>query len=267
MVIPSPPDAPAPRDLEELWLYEGLRIGSTRAMARLLELHHPSMARLAALYRPEDPEPLVAATWSTALGGLSTFVWHTSFRSWLFGILVAAGRAAHPPRPADVPTARLLADPERVDTVAPEGPAQLPWTAWWTPSTWARMQGWLAARPLAEREVVELVDVLGWSPDEARDALGWTDATLAGLHERVHDALAGVLAREMGTDAPTPTGMGGLLAQLPGHDGATAPPALLDDYRRWRKARGLTVSRRIAGQLARRRRHRQLGQGLIGLAT
>ncbi len=253
----------AHRSLDELWVYEGLRIGSTRAMAALLEQHHAPMARLAALYRPSDPEALVAATWTTALGGLSTFVWHTSFRSWLFGILVAAGRADHPARRAAPPAGRLLADPARVDTVRPDEPGQLPWTAWWTPTSWAQMQGWLASRPLAEREVVEMVHVLGWSPDEARDALGWTDATLRMLHDRVRADLAARLAAEMGEEEVAADGLGALLAQLPGHDGAVAPDALLEEFRRWRKARGLTVSRRLAGQLRRQRRHRQLGQ-LLG---
>jgi DNA-directed RNA polymerase specialized sigma24 family protein len=48
------------------------------------------MMRVARWYRPDEDgaRRLVRQAWVTALGGLDMFTWHTSFRAWLFGILL-----------------------------------------------------------------------------------------------------------------------------------------------------------------------------------
>lgn len=266
------------RSERELWHYEGLRVGSTSALRELLDAHHEGMHHLASTYLPitdpaaeETRQQLLRHAWSTAFGGLNMFAWHTTLRAWLFGILVGVGRAAST-EPGPPPEGSLLT-PAPAGTAHPGSAAQLPWTTWWTPGSWAWVQAWVASRPRDEREVMVLLDVLGWSTEEARDALGRTDVVVAQLHQRLHHDLAAVLSRELGLPAPEVlpgdgplSDLGGLLAQMPLPAAADPPPQVMADFRRWRVERGLTLSRRLAGRVRRRQLRRHIGRAVLPTA-
>ncbi len=179
------------RDPEELVLYEGLRRGSGRAFRRLLELHSPTMLRVASWYMPSRPEAerLVRRTWFTALDGLNMFTWHCTFRAWLFGILVAGGRAQVPVAPVTV------AAPEPAPARPTSGPvdwSDLPWSPLWSQASWGALEAALAALPLARREAVLLRDVEGWPLREVCDVLGLTENE---EHRLLHAARAELVER------------------------------------------------------------------------
>lgn len=167
--------AAAPRDLEELALYEGLRRGRGRAFRRLQQLHARPMLRVAGWYvaDPSEARRLVVWTWLTALNGLSMFTWHSTFRAWLFGILVGAGRtraAGH----AVAPPASV--QPPVSPAAAPLDWADLAWSPHWSPASWAALQSAIAGLPLPEQEVLRLRDIEGWTAREACDTLGLTQS-------------------------------------------------------------------------------------------
>lgn len=179
---------------EEAALYEGLRRGSLRAFRRLLAQHHGGMLRVAGWYT-DDPErgaAVVRHAWMTALGGLTMFTWHTTFRAWLFGILVVHGRgepamaAPPPPVPAGPPAA-----------TPPTDWSHLPWSAAWSAQAWARLDTAVARLEPHQREAVRLRDVEQWSFDEAGDILGWTGAEMVALLHAGRAALVDHVAREL----------------------------------------------------------------------
>jgi DNA-directed RNA polymerase specialized sigma24 family protein len=158
---------------EELALYEGLRRGSGRAFRRLVELHAAPMGRVARLYADDDAT-LVRRAWGTALNGLNMFTWHTTFRTWVFGILVGYGRSSWS-------GARALGDTPGPAPAAPEGALPLDWTtlAWsprWTEAGWQTVEQALAGLPLNQREALWFRDVEAWPPREVFDVLGLPEA-------------------------------------------------------------------------------------------
>jgi RNA polymerase sigma-70 factor, ECF subfamily len=170
---------PSTKDPEELVLYEGLRRGNMRSFRRLLELHSAAMLRVAGWYATDrrEAERLVRRTWLTALDGLNMFTWHCTFRAWLFGILVAGGRAQAP-----IPATTAAPFPAPARPYPPTRPARgqldwndLPWSPVWSEGSWTVLTSALDALPLAQREVVRLRDVEGWPLREVCDVLGLTE--------------------------------------------------------------------------------------------
>lgn len=238
------------RDPEELALYEALRRGSARAHRRLLELHHPTMLRVAGWYAPE-PEAthrLVRQVWGIALDGLNMFTWHTTFRAWLFGILVSVGRSLPPPVP--LPASSTLT-PEAAAPPPPDW-TRLPWTAAWTADSWRALEEGLAALERAEREAVALHDVEGWPERDVLDVLGHPQAQGRELLESGRRHLVGVVRDHLGLPPdPAPgedqvAGVREALALLRGRDPDPAPdPALATAFRAWRNRRGLRPWHRV----------------------
>lgn len=247
------------RDPDELVLYEALRRGSTRAHRRLVELHHPTMLRVAGWYAPEPAAArrLVREAWGIALDGLNMFTWHTTFRAWLFGILVSVGRSLPPP-PDPLPAPRTP-HPEPGGTAPPGAPAtppadwtRLPWTAAWTADSWQALEEGLAALGRAEREVVALHDVEGWPEREVLDALGHPQAQGRELLAAGRRHLVDAVRDHLGLPAdPAPgedqvAGVREALALL-GTRGPdpTQDPALAAAFRAWRSRRGLRPWHRL----------------------
>ncbi|MDQ3707824.1 MAG: zf-HC2 domain-containing protein [Actinomycetota bacterium] len=193
------------RALYELALYESVRLGSGRAFRRLVDQHGPGMLRVARWYRPDedDARRLVRQAWITALGGLDMFTWHTSFRAWLFGILLHHCRGTQVgAQRADV----AVAVPRRPPRAAhrqpqPSGDWQdLPWSPAWSPESWGVVDDALAALPLPSREAVQFRDVEGWDSGEVCDVLGLTGAEELGVLHAGRTRLAAALAEHLGLD-------------------------------------------------------------------
>lgn len=241
-------------DADEGWLYEGLRIGSSRAFRRLLALHDAPMRRVVALYPGADPDPVVRRTWGTALHGLDMFTWHTTFRAWLFGILVSTGRRAagqggrygppadRPPRAAGPASAR-----PPWDTLA--------WSSVWDDSGWAALDAALAGCPPGQRELVWLCDAEGWPEQEACDAVGVTAEEGRAALDRTRAVLADAVAEHLGrpcdpaTAADRRRAVAGLLVAGLEDPGRTPEGLLLGDFRSWRRERGLWWWTRLADRV------------------
>lgn len=203
---------------EELALYEELRRGRVAAFRRLVALHHETMHRVAGWYVPgvEDRQRLLRDTWGIALRGLNMFSWHTTFRAWLFGILVSGGRAARVPQPST---------PVPLDAGAGCGGTriawdQLPWSPAWTAASWDVLEAAVAGLPLPQQETLRLRDEEGWPQREVYDVLGWTEAEGQRLLREARTEVLEVLRRHLGApawqpgDAEHQRALHGLLAAL-----------------------------------------------------
>jgi len=258
----------------ELVLYETLRRGSGRAFRRLLELHEPGMRRVAGWYADDaGARAVVLETWAIGLDGLNMFTWHTTFRAWLFGILVSVGRGAGPsddrrPTPVRMPAPALMPvpSPQRGPApgrAAPVGPvrpvdwATLPWDPRWTAASWRALEDGVAALPWPAREVVLLHDAEGWPLPEALDVLQHTGAEGAALLEAGRRGLRDAVAAHLGLAVPGAAGrspvttaeqVAGLREAFRG-SGLDAPapsdPALLAAFRAWRTRRDIGALRRL----------------------
>ncbi len=163
--------------LEELALYESLRLGSSRAFQRLVAQHQPAMLRVASLHThdPTHAARLVHEALLRALGGLEMFTWHTSFQAWLFAILLdhchpdSRGRGPAVVPPSQAPPVDGM-DPTRSEPSW----ANLPWSPAWSPQAWAEFDRAFAALSPTHRDTTHLRDIEGWTFEEVRDTVGLT---------------------------------------------------------------------------------------------
>lgn len=181
---------------------EAIRNGDATAFRQLVEELHAPLVRMARLYVPPAlAEEVVQETWIAVIGAIDRFEGRSSLRSWTYRIMLNKVRTlarreariipfatAQSPRLGEAPAV----DPSRLEN--PElGPGY--WPA--APPSWERpdlkaLRGELAdvlARcidklPAAQREVVVLRDVEGWTSDEVCDALGLTSVNQRVLLHR-----------------------------------------------------------------------------------
>jgi RNA polymerase sigma-70 factor (ECF subfamily) len=165
-----------------------LRDGDEQAFGELVERYHSRLLRLARLYVGDGAtaEDVVQETWIGLLRGLDGFQGRASIKTWLCRILVnrARTRAARDRRTVsfsalasrEVETLDAAVDPARFR------PADDPrWPGHWLVPPSAddvpeqrllagelteRVRVAVAALPPAQREVVTLRDIEGWSSDE-----------------------------------------------------------------------------------------------------
>ncbi|MDQ3537663.1 MAG: hypothetical protein M3415_02520 [Actinomycetota bacterium] len=194
------------RALDELALYESMRLGSGRAFRRLVDQHGPAMLRVARWYRADEGEArrLVRSAWVTALGGLDMFRWHTSFRAWLFGILLTHCRGTQTDARTAAVAVEVPRQPRSTASSPPPPPSgswqDLPWSPAWSPESWGVIEQALAALPLAAREAVRFRDVEGWDSGEVCDVLGLTRAEEVALLSTGRTRLAAAVGEHLGLD-------------------------------------------------------------------
>jgi RNA polymerase sigma-70 factor (ECF subfamily) len=181
--------APDPADAE---LVARLRAGDEAAFRELVASYHEALVRVALIYvrRRDVAEEVVQDTWLAVLRGLDRFEGRSSLKTWIFRILanIAKTRAAREGRVIPVST---LDDPTLVaePAVPPERfrpPYDPSRPGWWAspPAEWQLPDERLLQSealdvvrdaiddlPASQRAVITLHDVLGWSPEEVRNAL------------------------------------------------------------------------------------------------
>ena len=182
-----------------------LRNGDEEAFVTLLSRYQGSMLRLARSMVASEAiaEEVVQDTWLGVVRGIERFEGRSSFRTWLFAILVNRARSAGAKEPAGTPLESLHAvDPARFD-------AQGQWAdpvERWAEDSNERLDA-KALRPLLEsaldqlpprqRQIVLLRDVEGLSTDEACLALGIAAGNQRILLHRGRTRLREILEAKM----------------------------------------------------------------------
>lgn len=192
---------------DERELVARLRAGDEKAFVILVKRHHDAMLRLAASFVPSlaIAEEVVQDTWLGVLRGLGGFEERSSFRTWLFRILVNRARTTG-------------ARERRTVAIGDAGPAvdasRFSETGQWLspPGQWAQdIEDRLHAEELADgirsaigelpdrqRTVVTLRDVEGLSSDDVCQILDISQANQRVLLHRGRSRVRQVLETEFG---------------------------------------------------------------------
>jgi RNA polymerase sigma-70 factor, ECF subfamily len=166
--------------------------GDTDAFATVVDLHSPAMVRVAMAYVPTRAaaEEAVQETWIAVMRGIDGFEGRSSLKTWIFRILTNVAMRSGARERRSVPFSALAAaedtgepsvDPDRFlpahHELFPGHWAIMP-TRWPMPEEGllaGEIRGVIAAAiaelPVAQRTVIALRDVEGWSSDEVCEAL------------------------------------------------------------------------------------------------
>ncbi len=205
-------------DEDDARLVEALRAGDEAAFVALVERYHASLVRLAMLYVPNRAaaEDVAQETWLGVLRGIARFEARSSLKTWLFRIMTNRARTRGQREARSVPFSALWspADDGEEPSVEPERFQPTEGAAY--PGHWAsplrRWDGspeeWLLSRETrsavqhaierlapAQREVITLRDLEGWSSDEVCNALGISDTNQRVLLHRARSKVRHELDR------------------------------------------------------------------------
>jgi RNA polymerase sigma-70 factor, ECF subfamily len=169
-----------------------LRDGDERTIAGLVERHSAAMVRVAMAYVPSRAaaEEVVQETWIAVMRGIDKFEGRASLKTWIFRILTNVAMRAGARERRSMPFSSL-AEPESTPEPSVDPDRFLPADHALFPGHWAIMptrwptpvEGLLAGEtreviakaiaelPVAQRTVISLRDVEGWSSDEVVEAL------------------------------------------------------------------------------------------------
>jgi RNA polymerase sigma-70 factor (ECF subfamily) len=157
-----------------------LRAGDEEAFMMLVAGFHQPLLRLAQsiVSNPALAEDAVQDTWMGVVRGIDRFEGRSSFKTWLFRILVNRARSVRSQEPFDLPLESLHSvDPARFDSNGQWADPLERWTedtdnrldaAAWSPVLWGALQ----VLPDRQRQVVLLRDVEGLSNGEVCSVLG-----------------------------------------------------------------------------------------------
>jgi RNA polymerase sigma-70 factor, ECF subfamily len=185
---------------------------------RLVQRYQGPLLRLALVYTRSRAvaEEIVQDTWLGVLQGIERFERRSSFKTWLFRILVNRARTRREREGRTVPFSALgdAALEPAEPAVAPErflGPSHPEWPLHWAvpPRSWGAspeeqlltqetldlVEHAIAALPPAWREVITLRDVEGWTAEEVCNVLGISETNQRVLLHRARSRVRGVLER------------------------------------------------------------------------
>jgi RNA polymerase sigma-70 factor (ECF subfamily) len=189
-------------------LLDRLRRGDESAFLSLVSRYNGSLLRVARTFVPSDAvaEEAVQDTWMGVVRGVDRFEGRSSFKTWLFRILVnrarTAGTREHRHLPFD--PAEPVVSPDRFDSSGAWATPVVPWesgvddrlvAATWTTS----LREAIDSLPDRQRDVVVLRDVEGLASEDVCEVLGITEGNQRVLLHRGRSRLRAVLADEFET--------------------------------------------------------------------
>lgn len=224
---PATGSTAAAADLDDTALLAALRAGDEAVFLGLVERHHGALVRLALAYVQTRAvaEEVAQDAWVGLLEGLDRFEGRSSLRTWLFRILtnLAKSRGARERRTLAFSDLVTMATAEEEAAVpafrfqteggalpghwsAPPRPWDLPEERLLGKEVLAVVDAALGALPAAQRQVITMRDVEGWSAAEVCDALEISDANqrvlLHRARSRVRAALEAYLDHEAASAPP-----------------------------------------------------------------
>ncbi len=187
----------------------------------LVDQLQPAMLRVARMYVSTTAvaEEVVQDAWLGVLRGLHSFEGRSSLRTWIFRILTNIAKTRGQREGRSLPFASLAGDdldapavdPGRFDS--PEGSSRGRWSTLpddWTGIPEDRLLGHetlevighvIASLPPLQAEVIRLRDALGWTSEEARNALDLTETNQRVLLHRARAKVRNALERYLSSEA------------------------------------------------------------------
>jgi RNA polymerase sigma-70 factor, ECF subfamily len=197
-------------------LVAALRRGDEAAFMELVEELSPTLLRVARMYVPSAAvaEEVVQETWIGVLNGIDRFEGRSSVKTWIFRILTNIAKTRGERERRSVPfssAARAGADEPSVDPdrFLPAGNERArAWTLgpvpWPGPEesllsgeTLAVILAAIEKLPAAQREVITLRDVDGWSSQEVRNALEISETNQRVLLHRARSKVRGAIEQHL----------------------------------------------------------------------
>jgi RNA polymerase sigma-70 factor, ECF subfamily len=204
----------------ETALVAALRRRDEAAFVALVAQYHGPLMRLAMVYSGNRAvaEEIVQDAWLGVLQGIDGFEERSSFKTWLFRILVNRARTRAEREARTVPFSALWGDPSVGNDPEPAVPADrfrgaadprapyhwaVPPESWGgdpeeqllTRETLAIVEQAIAALPPNQREVIMLRDVEGWPAEEVCNVLGLSDSNQRVLLHRARARVRAALER------------------------------------------------------------------------
>jgi RNA polymerase sigma-70 factor (ECF subfamily) len=199
--------------VDERELLAALRESDERVFAAFVDRHGAAMLRVARLYVRDRSaaEEVVQEAWLGVLRGIERFEGRSSLRTWLLRIVANIARTRGVREARSMPFSALEEGPS-VSADRFHGPGDR-WAGHWAtpPGDWgrpeqellsaetrARVRAAIDELPDAQRRVISLRDVEGWSADEVCNVLGLSETNQRVLLHRartkVRAALDGYLS-------------------------------------------------------------------------
>jgi len=190
----------------DLELLARVRAGDEAAFVALVEKYHGSMLRVARSYAPSDAiaEEAVQETWMGVARGIERFEGRSSFKTWLFRILINRARTAGGREPRNLPLGDVepAVEASRFTTV---GAWAAPLEAWEADAddrlvagTWTEaLRAALDDLPPRQREIVILRDVEGLTSQDVCDLLRVSEGNQRVLLHRGRSRLRTLLETEL----------------------------------------------------------------------
>ena len=214
-----PPSAP------EDHVVAALRAGDEATFRALVDLHSPALLRVATAYVPSRAvaEEAVQETWIAVMRGIDRFEGRSSLKTWIFRILTNVALKGGSRERRSVPWSSLAraedtgepsVDPDRflpADHELFPGHWALPPTRWPTPEegllsgeTREVIVAALKDLPPAQRTVVTLREIGGWSAEDVAEALGISPGNQRVLLHRGRTGMRAAVERFYGDVTPEP---------------------------------------------------------------
>jgi RNA polymerase sigma-70 factor, ECF subfamily len=198
---------------EDHELVQRLRDRDESAFVELIDRYGATMLRVAQMYVRDraTAEEVVQETWLAVLNGIDRFEERSSLKTWLFRILTNRAKTRGQRDGRMVPFSALAGasdepdpsvDPDRF--FGPDSPHPGAWAA--PPVAWPQekllesetlgvIEMAIDELPEAQRDVILLRDIDGWTPMEVSDALGITDGNQRVLLHRARSRVRAALER------------------------------------------------------------------------
>ena len=211
---------------EDERLVAALRAGDAEAFTTLVDRHSGAMIRVAMAYVPTRAaaEEVVQETWIAVMRGIGRFEGRSSLKTWILRILANVAMRAGARERRSLPFSALAAaeggepsvDPSRFlpadHDLFPGHWAIMP-TRWPTPEegllageTRDVIAAAIAELPVAQRTVIALRDIEGWSSDEVSAVLDITAGNQRVLLHRARGRVRTAIERYYGAVTPEPIG-------------------------------------------------------------
>jgi RNA polymerase sigma-70 factor, ECF subfamily len=187
-------------------LLAGVRAGNEADFVTLVNRYNSSLLRVARSFVPSDAiaEEAVQETWMGVVRGVDRFEGRSSFKTWLFRILINRARSAGGREYRNLPTPvpEPAVDISRFD---PSGAWSEPLLSWVSDAddrvvaaTWTKvLRSALDELPSRQREIVLLRDVEGMASKDVCELLGVTETNQRVLLHRGRSRLRSMLEPEM----------------------------------------------------------------------
>lgn len=194
---------------DDVSLVDRLRDGDEEAFVALVDRYHVALVRLARAYVPNQAvaEEVVQDTWLGVIRGIERFEGRSSFKTWLFRILVnrahSTGERERRSVPFDVGEHEPGIDPGRFNAAGAWSEPPAPWTdavedRLTATATVERIRAALEELPPGPRQVVLLRDVDGLTSEEVCTVLSISEGNQRVLLHRGRSRIRRVLEQEVG---------------------------------------------------------------------